>query len=283
MSTRALREIRRHLLIYTGLAPFVMIALFPVLWMAITAFKEEADLYRMDVVPFWFHLPPTLKNFEILFSRTSFGTAVANTALLAASVVGATLVTAVPAGYALARLRLPGAEPLGIAIFVTYLVPPIILFLPLARVVGILGLFDSWWALAVVYPTFTIPFCTWLLMGFFKTLPREFEEAAWVDGCGLVGAIVRVILPLSRPGIVIAIIFAVTFSLNEVLYAVVYVGPREQRTVTVGIATALIRGDIFYWGALMAAALLVGVPLAALYASYLDHFIRRLTGVEGSY
>jgi multiple sugar transport system permease protein len=283
MSTRARREIRRHLLIYTGLAPFVMIALFPVLWMAVTAFKEEADLYRMDLVPFWFHSPPTLKNFEILLYRTSFGTAVVNTALLAACVVLTTLVTAVPAGYALARLRLPGAETLGIAIFVTYLVPPIILFLPLARVVGLLGLFDSWWALALVYPTFTIPFCTWLLMGFFKTLPREFEEAAWVDGCGLVSAIVRVILPLSRPSLVIATIFAVTFSLNEVLYAVVYVGPREERTVTVGIATALIRGDIFYWGALMAAALLVGLPLAVLYMFYIDHFIRRLTGAEGGY
>ena len=193
-----------------------------------------------------------------------------------------TLVTAVPAGYALARLRLPGAETLGIAIFLTYLVPSIILFLPLARVVGTLGLFDSWWALALVYPTFTIPFCTWMLMGFFKALPRELEEAAWVDGCSLLSGIRRVILPLSRPGIVIATIFPIAFSMNEVLYAVVYVGPREQKTVTVAIASTLIRGDIFYWGALMAAGLLVGLPLAILYMFYLDHFIRGLTGVDPS-
>jgi multiple sugar transport system permease protein len=195
-------------------------------------------------------------------------------------VVVTTLVTAAPAGYALARLRLPAAENLGIAIFVTYLVPPIVLFLPLARVVGTLGLFDSWWALALLYPTFTIPFCTWLLMGFFKTLPRELEEAAWVDGCGLLGGIMRVILPLSRPGLVIATIFPITFSMNEVLYAVVYVGPREEKTVTVAIASTLIRGDIFYWGALMAAALVIGLPLAILYTFYLDHFIRGLTGAD---
>jgi len=126
----------------------------------------------------------------------------------------------------LARLRLPAAEVLGIAIFATYLVPSIVLFLPLARVVGMLGLFDSWWALVLVYPTFTIPFCTWLMVGFFKTLPRGLEEAAWVDGCGLVGGIIRVVLPLSRPGIMIAAIFAFTLSMQELLYGFAYVGPR---------------------------------------------------------
>jgi len=281
MRSRTRRQIRRHVVIYLGLAPFLVVALFPVAWMLITAFKDEADLYRMDVVPFWFHLPPTLKNFELLFFKSNyFFPSLFNSLLLTVFVVVTTLVTAVPAGYALARLRLPAAENLGISIFVTYLVPPIVLFLPLARVVGMLGLFDSWWALALVYPTFTIPFCTWVLMGFFKTLPRELEEAAWVDGCGLVGGILRVILPLSRPGLVIATIFPITFSMNEVLYAVTYVGPREEKTVTVAIASTLIRGDIFYWGALMGAGLLVGLPLAILYMLYLDHFIRGLTGAD---
>jgi multiple sugar transport system permease protein len=277
---KALREIRRHLLIYAGLAPFIVITTGPIIWMAITAFKEEGVLYRTgtDQVPFWFHQPPTLKNFELLFHHTHFGPQVLNTLLLAASVVLITLVTAVPAGYVLARLRLPAAETLGIAIFLTYLVPPIVLFLPLARVVGTLGLFDSWWALVLVYPTFTIPFCTWLLMGFFKTLPADIEEAAWVDGCGLVGGIVRVVLPLSRPGLLIGSIFAFTLSMHEVLYAVVYVGPRDAMTVTVGIATALVRGDIFFWGALMAAGLLVGLPVAILYIAFIDHFVRGLTG-----
>jgi multiple sugar transport system permease protein len=276
----AIREIRRHLLIYAGLAPFVVIALFPVFWMAITAFKEDADLYRMDQMPFWFHLPPTLKNFRILFSHTYFGTWLVNTVLLSACVVLITVVTAVPAGYVLARLRLRGAESIGIAIFLTYLVPAIVLFLPLARVVGMLGLYDSWWALVVVYPTFTIPFCTWLMMGFFKTLPLEIEEAAWVDGCGLVGGLLRVVLPLSRPAAMITTIFTFTLSMQEVLYAVVYVSARDQQTVTIGLTTSLIRGDIYYWGSLMAAALLVGLPIAIVYVFFIDHFIRGLTGAS---
>ena len=278
MTARTRRAVARHLFIYGGLAPFVVFALFPVLWMAITAFKDEADLYRRDQFPLWFHLPPTLKNFQILFAQTPFGTLLVNTVFLAVCVVLITLATAVPAGYVLTRLRLRGAETVGIAIFLTYLVPPIVLFLPLARVVGMLGLWDSWWALVVVYPTFTIPFCTWLIMGFFKTLPREIEEAAWVDGCGLVGGILRVVLPLSRPGVMITTIFAFTLSMQEVLYAVVYVAVRDQKTVTAGIAAALIRGDIYYWGSLMAAALLVGLPIAVLYVFYIDYFIRGLIG-----
>lgn len=280
LKTRTLREIRRHALIYAGLTPFVVIAVFPVLWMAITAFKEDADLYRTDHAPFWFHLPPTLEHFRTLFSHTYFGTWLVNTLLLSAFVVLITLVTAIPAGYALARLRLPGSGPIGTATFMTYLVPQTILFLPLARVVGTLGLYDSWWALVVVYPTFTIPFCTWLMVGFFKTLPRELEEAALVDGCGLVGAIARVVLPLSRPGIAITTIFAFTLSMQEFLYAVVYVASRDEKTAAVGLATSLIRGDIYYWGSLMAGGLVVGLPVAILYALVIDHFIRGLTSAD---
>jgi len=277
MTPRARRRLGRSVLIYLGLAPFVMVAVFPIYWMAVTAFKEESDLYRMDLVPFWFHAAPTLKNFVTLLHHSYFPVWFVNTMLLSICLVVITLVTAVPAGYALSRLRLPGAGNLGIAMFMTYLVPPIIIFLPLARIVGALGLFDSWWALVVVYPTFTIPFCTWILTGFFKTLPREIEEAAWVDGCGLVGGVLRVVLPLTRPGIVIAAIFAFTLAMQESLYAVVYVAPRDQTTVTVGVATALIRGDVYYWGALMAAGLIVGLPVAILYSAFLDHFIRGLT------
>jgi len=279
VALRARRRRARHLLIYAGLAPFVVVAVFPIFWMAITAFKEEADLYRMDLVPFWFHSAPTLKNFRILFTQSYFPRWFVNTMLLSICLVTITLLTAVPAAYALSRLRLPGGHNLGIAMFMTYLVPPIILFLPLARVVGSLGLFDSWWALVLVYPTFTIPFCTWLLTGFFKTLPKEIEEAAWVDGCGLVGGVLRVVLPLARPGLAIAAIFSFTLAMQDSLYAVVYVAPRDQTTVTVGVATALIRGDVYYWGSLMlmAAGLIVGLPVAILYNLFLDHFIRGLT------
>jgi multiple sugar transport system permease protein len=282
LKTRALREIRRHAFIYAGLTPFVVIAVFPVLWMAITAFKEDADLYRMDRNPFWFYLPPTLKHFRTLYSHTYFGTWLVNTLLLSAFVVLITLVTAIPAGYALARLRLPGSGPIGTATFMTYLVPQAILFVPLARVLGTLGLYDSWWALVVVYPTFTIPFCTWLMVGFFRTLPREIEEAALVDGCGLLGAIARVVLPLSRPGIAITTIFAFTLSMQEFLYAVVYVSSRGEKTAAVGLVTSLIRGDIYYWGSLMAGGLIIGLPVAILYALVIDHFIRGLTGGDAS-
>ena len=276
------REVCRHLLIYAGLAPFVVFAIFPVYWMAITAFKQDGDLYLKGVAPFWFHLPPTLEHFTRLFTHTYFVTQLANTLQLAVLVVAITMLTAVPAGYALARLRLPGSENIAIAIFVTYLVPGVILFIPLARVVGGLGLFDSWWALVVVYPGFTIPFCTWKMMGYFKTVPLEIEEAAWVDGCGRAGGLWRVVLPVSRPGLAITAIFAFTLSMQEFLYPVVYVAPRDQQVVTVGLATALIRGDIFYWGSLMAGGLIIGIPVAILYYFVLDHFIQGLTGAGTS-
>ncbi len=277
---RALPVVRR-VLIYAGLAPFLFIALFPVLWMVITAFKDERDLYSMRSIPFWFYEPPTLKHFHLLFTQTWFGTWVVNTALVSICVVAITLVTAVPAGYALARFRLPGSGGTGIAIFMTYLVPPIVLFIPLAYVVARLGLFDSWWALVLVYPTLTIPVCAWLMLGFFRAVPPEIEEAAWIDGCGLIGGLVRVIVPLSLPGIATTAIFAFTLSMQEYLYAVVLSSPVDQKVVTVGLPTMLIRGDIYFWGALMAGGLLVGVPAALLFNVVLDRFIEGLTGSGG--
>jgi multiple sugar transport system permease protein len=272
------KEVRRHLLIYLGLSPFLVIALFPILWMAITAVKQDSDLYLQDAMPFWFHLPPTWKNFEILFFQTSYGDWIVNTMAVAFWVSAITLLAAVPAGYALARLRLPFAENLGIGIFMTYLVPAIILFIPLARVVSTLDLQDSWWAMVVVYPTITIPFCTWLLMGFFKTVPFEIEEAAMLDGCGQAGALVRVVLPVSWPGLITAVIFSFTLSMQDFLYALAFVSVSDQKPVPVGVATELVRGDIYFWGSLMAGALLVGVPVAIVYNLFLDKFISGITG-----
>ena len=275
------KEIRRHLWIYGALTPYVIIAVFPIYWMLITAFKQDRDLYRMDVFPLWFHLPPTWKNFTYLFYSTNYVDWVINTMTIAAWVAGITLLTAVPAGYALARLRIPGAENLGIAIFMTYLVPAIILFIPLSRVVAMLGLQDEWWSLVVVYPTFTIPFCTWLMMGFFKTVPMEMEEAARVDGCGYLGALLRIVLPVSVPGILTSVIFAFTLSMQDFLYGLAYVSIGDQKPVTVGVPTELIRGDVFFWGSLMAAALMVGLPVAVLYNFFLDRFIQGITGGVG--
>ena len=275
------KELRRNLWIYAGVTPFVLIAVFPIYWMLITAFKQNPDLYQMGNFPFWFNMPPTLRHFEILFYETNYGSWIANTFTISAWVALITLVTAVPAGYALARLRLPGAENTGIAIFMTYLVPPIILFLPLSRVVAELGLQDSWWALVLVYPTFTVPFCTWLMMGFFKTVPMEIEEAARVDGCGQAGAFLRVILPISLPGVLTSVIFAFTLSMQDFLYGLAFVSPGDQKPVPVGVPTELIRGDIYYWGSLMGAALLVGLPVAILYNFFLDRFIQGITGGVG--
>jgi multiple sugar transport system permease protein len=279
--TQRRKEIRRHVMIYAALAPYVLIAVFPIYWMVITAFKQDPDLYRMENIPFWFNLPPTLRNFDILFYQTNYGAWLWNTFAISVWVALITLVTAVPAGYALARLKLPGAENTGIAIFLTYLVPPIILFLPLSRIVAELGLQDSWWALVVVYPTFTIPFCTWLLMGFFKTVPMEIEEAARVDGCGQAGAFLRVILPISLPGVLTSVIFAFTLSMQDFLYGLAFVSPGDQKPVPVGVPTELIRGDVYYWGSLMGAALLVGLPVAVLYNFFLDRFIQGITGGIG--
>lgn len=272
------RRLRRNLLIYAGVLFFVTFAIFPVLWMAITAVKADNDLYKEGNIPFWFNSPPTLQHIKFLFGETLFLTWVRNTATIAFFVVLITLIAAIPAGYALARLQFPASGTIGIIIFLTYLVPPSLLFLPLSRIISDLGLQDSKWALVLVYPSFTIPFCTWLLHGYFKTVPREIEEAARVDGCNRFAAVVRVILPVSLPGILSVVIFAATLSIQEVLYALTFVSASDQKPVPIGVATDLVRGDIFYWGSLMAGALFVGVPVAILYNFFLDQFVAGITG-----
>lgn len=275
--TRRHKEIRRHAWIYAAITPYVIIAIFPIYWMAITALKQDPDLYRMDQFPLWFHLPPTWKNFSYLFYSTNYGAWIVNTMTIAAWVAVITLLIAVPAGYALARLRIPGSENLGIAVFMTYLVPGIILFIPLARVVAMLGLQDTWWALVLVYPTITIPFCTWLLMGFFKSLPREVEESAMVDGCSRVGAIWRMVLPLSVPGLLTVVIFALTLVIQEFVYSLTFISSVQRMTVSVGVPVALVRGDVYYWGSLMAACLITSIPIAVVYNFFLDRFIAGFT------
>lgn len=272
------RTLKRNVFIYAGVLFFVGFAIFPVAWMAITAVKADNDLYKEGNLPFWFNSRPTLEHVRFLFDKTLFLTWVRNSAEVAVAVVIITLAAAIPAGYALARLRFPGAGTLGIVIFLTYLVPPSLLFLPLARIVADVGVSDSKWALVLVYPSFTIPFCTWLLHGYFKTVPREIEEAARVDGCSRFAAVVRVILPVSLPGILSVVIFAATLSLQEFLYALTFVSASDQKPVPLGVATDLVRGDIFYWGSLMSGALVVGVPVAIIYSFFLDQFVSGITG-----
>ena len=263
---------------YAAVVVLVTFAAFPFYWMLLTAFKSDADLYNLKSNPYWFNATPTLDHIRYLFGDTLFLQWVWNSLLIGLCVVAITLIVTLPAGYSLARISGKGAESFGIGIFLTYLVPPTLLFLPLSRVVSLLGLQDSLWSLVLVYPTFTIPFCTWLFMGFFKSVPREIEEAAIVDGCTVVGAFVKTILPLSLPGILTVIIFAFTLTMQEFVYALTFISSSDEKPITLGVATDLVRGDIFCWGELMAAALIASVPVAIAYNLFLDRFISGITG-----
>ena len=273
-ATRALRETS----FYFAVAIVVIVAAFPFYWMVITAFKPNSDLYNVTNVPFWWNEPPTLEHIEYLFQQTLFARWLWNSLLIGVCVVLITLVTAIPAGYALARMKSKKGEALGIGIFLTYLVPPTLLFLPLSRIVAELGLQNSLWSLVLVYPTFTIPFCSWLLMGFFKALPVEIEEAAIVDGCSLFGAFIKMAIPLSVPAILTVVIFTFTLTLQEFVYALTFVSSSDQKPITLGVTTDLVRGDVFYWGELMAGALIAAVPVAIAYNFFLDRFIAGITG-----
>src|SRR5262245_39786409 len=252
----------------TTILAFVIFAVFPFYWMAVTTFKQNADLYvgatNVKHNPFIFNRAPTLDHLRILFGQTLYPTWLLNTLLVGVVVVLLTLALAVPAGYSLGRLSGRWGERLSIGIFLTYLVPSTLLFIPFSRLVSLLGLQNSLWSLVLIYPTFTVPFCTWLLMGFFKSLPKEVEESAMVDGCSRLGAIWRIVLPLSVPGLLTVVIFALTLVIQEFVYSLTFISSVERMTVSVGVPVALVRGDVYYWGSLMAACLITSVPLAIL-------------------
>jgi multiple sugar transport system permease protein len=256
---------------------FAVLLAFPFYWMAITSFKRTGDLYNVENDPFVFNQPPTLDHLRYLFEETLFLRWFWNTTLAGAAVVLITLLLAVPAAYALARLTGRWGEQLGIGIFLTYLVPPTLLFIPMSRVVATLGLQDSLWAIIVTYPTFTVPFSIWLLMGFFKAIPRDLEEAALVDGLTRLGAFVRLVVPISVSGILTVVIFAFTLVTQEFVYALTFISSAEHQTVGVGIPIYLVRGDVYYWGSLMAGCLIASLPIAVLYNVFLDRFIAGFT------
>jgi multiple sugar transport system permease protein len=259
--------------------PFAIILAFPFYWMLVTALKTDTDLYNTENVPFRFQDgSPTTRNFEFLFESTQYRTWLENTAIVGAVVVVITLLLAVPAGYALARLSGRWGQSVGVGIFLTYLVPPTLLFLPLSRVIAELGLQDKLTSLMLVYPSFTVPFSTWLLMGFFKTIPPELEDAARVDGASRLGTLTRIVFPISIPGILTVVIFTFSLVVNEFVYAITFVTTSTERTVSAGVPTELIRGDVFFWGALMAATLIPSIPLALLYNVFLNRFIAGFTG-----
>jgi multiple sugar transport system permease protein len=264
---------------YMVVGPFAIFLAFPFYWMLWTALKTEQDLYNVQNVPFGFSQgSPTLDNITFLFTDTQYARWLANTALIGLVVVFFTLLVSVPAGYALARLSGGWGQSLGVGIFLVYLVPPTLLFLPLSRVVAELGLQDRIGSLMLVYPGFTIPFATWLLMGFFRTIPAELEDAARIDGATRLRTLISVIFPISLPGILTVVIFSFSLVVNEFIYAVSFITASSSKTVSTGIYTELIRGDVFYWGALMAATLIPTIPLALLYNAFLDRFIQGFTG-----
>jgi len=263
--------------LYAMLAGFVFFAAFPFYWMVIATFKRDHDLFSPLNNPFIFNEPPTLDHLRTLFFETHFPTYLANTFLVGVAVVAITLVTAVPAAYALARWARGWGESLGIGIFLTYLVPPTILFIPLSRFTASMGLQESLWSLILVYPTFTIPFCTWLLMGFFKTVPKDIEEQAMIDGLSRFGAMAKVVLPVSISGILTVVVFAFTLSMHEFIYALTFISVSAKKTVSIGVPTELVRGDVFQWGPLMAGALIASIPVAVVYTFFLDRFVAGFT------
>jgi multiple sugar transport system permease protein len=275
---RVITKVAGEIAFYAGVGFFVILSTFPFYWMVITSFKSNSDLYNVTNIPFWFNDPPTLEHFRYLFHETLFTTWLLNSLIIGVCVVVITLVTALPAAYSLARMTGRNGETLGIGIFLTYLVPPTLLFLPLSRIVADLGLQNSMWSLVLVYPTFTIPFCSWLLMGFFKAMPVEIEEAAIVDGCSLFGAFIKMAIPLSLPAILTVVIFTFTLTLQEFVYALTFISSTAQKPITLGVATDLVRGDIFFWGEIMAGALIAGIPVALAYNLFLDRFISGITG-----
>jgi len=268
---------RERVVTYIVVILFAVVLAFPFYWMTMTAFKPLNDLLNIQNLPFWFHPGPTLDNFRNLFA-TNYVRWLENTAFIGVVVVAITLVLALPAGYALARLSGRIGSTLGVGIFLTYLVPPTLLFLPLSRVISQVHLQDSVWSLILVYPSFTIPFATWLMMGFFKTIPRDVEDAAMIDGCSRFAALRRVVLPISLPGILTVVIFTFSLCVNEFIYAVTFISSSDHRTISAGVPTDLIRGDLVQWGAIAASVLIPSIPLALLYNAFLNRFIAGFTG-----
>ncbi|HEV8524042.1 MAG TPA: carbohydrate ABC transporter permease [Terriglobales bacterium] len=259
------------------LAAFVAFCAFPFYWMLITTFKGTLDLINTANNPFIFNSPPTLDNLRVLFFDTQYARWMLNTLEVGVAVVLITLLLAVPAGYSLARLSGRWGRHLAIGIFLTYLIPPTILFIPFSRIIGSLGLQDSLWSLVLVYPSFTVPFCTWLMMGFFKAVPRDIEEAAMMDGLSRFGAFLKVVVPLSSAGILTVVIFTLTLVMQEFVYALTFITSSSQYTVSVGVPTFLVRGDVYFWGSLMGACLIVSVPIAVLYNLFVDRFVAGFT------
>ena len=267
---------RRTLSIYLPLTLFLIFLLFPFYWMSIVSLKPTNDIFDLKFNPFWIQ-QFTLENYLYLFQNTDFPEWVKNTIIVSVVSTALSLTCSVFVGYALARLRFPGSNFLGVGIFLAYLVPPTLLFLPLAQVISELGLNNTYWALILTYPTQLIPFASWLLMGYFRTIPKEIEESAMADGCTRLETLFRIILPLSAPGLLSAGIFCFTLCWNEFLYALIFMSSGPMKTIAVGTVSDLIKADTLFWGSLMASAVLGSFPIAILYSFFVKYYVSGLT------
>ena len=268
---------RKLVTVYLPLGIFLFVLLFPFYWMAITSFKPNEELLSREGNPFWV-IKPTLAHFNKLLFETSYPEWLWNTVIVSVVATFASLAASVMAAYAIERLRFSGAKQVGLSIFLAYLVPPSILFIPLAAVIYKLNLFDTRLALILTFPTFLIPFCTWLLMGYFRSIPYELEECALIDGATRWQILTKIVLPLAVPGLISAGIFAFTLSWNEFIYALTFVSSSESKTVPVGVVTELVEGDVYHWGSLMAGALLGSLPVAFVYSFFVEYYVSGLTG-----
>lgn len=267
---------RRLFLLYLPLALYTFLLLFPFAWMLLVSIRPDADIINVKLNPF---LPDraTLEHYVYLFEKSGFLSWTINTTIVTFGATFLSLFCSILIGYALGRLRFKGANFMGVAIFLAYLVPPTLLFLPLAQIVASLQLYNTYWALILTYPTFLIPFGSWLLMGYFRTIPRELEECAMIDGASRLRAMASIVLPLALPGILSAGIFSFTLSWNEFLYALIFMATGDMKTIPVGTVSDLIRADVYQWGALMAAGLLGSVPVAIVYSFFVEHYVSGLT------
>ena len=268
---------RRWVTVYIPLILLLVILLFPFYWMGMTAFKPNEELLSKAGNPFWL-INPTLDHFKKLLFHTQYPAWLWNTILVSVCSTFLSLFASVLAAYAIERLRFKGSKVVGMMIFFAYLVPPSIIFIPLATIVFQYGLFDTRWALILTYPTFLVPFCTWLLMGYFRSIPFELEECAMIDGATRWQILIRIILPLAVPGLISAGIFAFTLSWNEFIYALTFVSSSEIKTVPVGVVTELVEGDVYHWGALLAGALLGSLPVAFVYSFFVEYYVSGMTG-----
>ena len=268
---------RRIFTVYLPLGAFLFVLLFPFYWMTITAFKPDAELLSREGNPFWVR-NPTLAHIKKLLFDTAYPDWLWNTIVVSVTATFLSIFCSVLAAYAIERLRFNGSRYVGMSIFLAYLVPPSILFIPLAAMVYKLEMFDTRFALIMTYPTFLIPFSTWLLMGYFKSIPYELEECALIDGATRLQILVKIILPLAVPGLISAGIFAFTLSWNEFIYALTFVSSSEVKTVPVGVVTELVEGDVYHWGSLMAGALFGSLPVALLYSFFVEYYVSGLTG-----